>query len=192
MQLSDVVAGAATETATVVRGVKPDQLDLPTPCRDWPVRTLANHLMQVVAALEAAGRGGPVPGDLWQSDRMAGDWAARFDEEARRAVDAWSSPSAPTGAVDVGGAAMPAPMVATMLASDLVVHGWDLARATGQDLRSSPAVAELTLGFVADTAEQGRTMGLFGPPVPVAADAPPLERALALSGRDPAWRPPGA
>jgi uncharacterized protein (TIGR03086 family) len=189
MQLSPLVADAATETATVVRGVKPDQLDLPTPCRDWAVRALANHLMQVVEALDLAGRGGPVPGELWQADRMAGDWAARFDELARRAAGAWSSPSAPAGTLDLGGAPMPAPAVATMLASDLVLHGWDLARATGQQLRCSPVLAELALGFIAETAEQGRAMGLYGPPVAVADDAAPLDRALALSGRDPHWTP---
>jgi uncharacterized protein (TIGR03086 family) len=189
MQLSAVVADAATESATVVRGVKPDQLDLPTPCRDWPVRTLVNHLMQVVAALEAAGRGGPVPADLWQAERMSGDWAGRFDDEARRAVAAWSAPSAPTGTVDLGGMAMPAAAVVGMLVSDLAIHGWDLARATGQGLRCAPPVAELALRFTAETAEQGRAMGLYGPPVPVADDAPALDRALAVSGRDPAWSP---
>jgi uncharacterized protein (TIGR03086 family) len=75
-----------------------------------------------------------------------------------------------------------------MLGADLVLHGWDLARATGQTLHCSAEDAEQTGRFLDGFAEQGRGMGLFAAPVPVPADAPPLVRALALSGRDPLWR----
>jgi uncharacterized protein (TIGR03086 family) len=75
-----------------------------------------------------------------------------------------------------------------MLGADLVLHGWDLARATGQRFTCAPEVAEQTRVFLAGFAGQGRAMGLFAAPVPVGADASPLARALALSGRDPAWR----
>jgi uncharacterized protein (TIGR03086 family) len=90
----------------------------------------------------------------------------------------------------MGSIEMPAPAVATMLASDLVIHGWDLARATGQDFRCDDAVADMIHRFVADTAAQGRGMGLYAEPVPVADGAPALDRTLGLSGRDPQWTPP--
>ncbi len=181
------LATITMQTANVVRGVKPDQLDAPTPCRDWDVGTLTNHLLQVVTALDLAGRGQPVPSDLWERDLPRDDGGARFEETARGAVAAWeTSPET----VRIGSAEMPAGFAATMFATDLVIHGWDLARATGQDYRVDDDTAEMTYRFVAETAEQGRSMGIFGEPVPVAEEAPALDRALGLSGRDPGWVPP--
>lgn len=180
-----VVEKAVARTAAVVRGVKPNQFGAPTPCRDWDVRTLMNHLLQVATALGLAGRGEPVPDDVWGRDLMADGWADRFEELTVGAARAdW------TGDRRLGEAEMPASLVAAMLASDVVIHGWDLARATGQDYQCEADLAEVTYRFVADTGQQGRRMGIFGPPVPVAADAPVLTRALALSGRDPGWAPP--
>jgi uncharacterized protein (TIGR03086 family) len=76
-------------------------------------------------------------------------------------------------------------MAAAMFVSDVAIHGWDLARATGQSYRCDPDVAESTYRFVVDMAEQGRQMGIYAAPVPVADGAPAFERALARSGRDP-------
>jgi uncharacterized protein (TIGR03086 family) len=190
MRLNLLVARAATETANVIQGVKPDQFGAPTPCRDWDVRTLANHLLQVIRALSLAGRGEAVPSELWESDLMSDEWAGRFDDEARQAVTAWADPAAFEGTIELGSAEMPATLVATMLASDLVIHGWDLARATGQEYRCDGDTAELARQFVADTGDQGRAMGIFAEPVPVATGASTLDQVLGLSGRDPQWTPP--
>ncbi len=174
MNLAQIVAA----TDNVVRGTKSEQLGDPTPCAGWDVRALSGHVFQVVTALRIAGRGGPVPGELW-SRTMTG---ADFDAAAK----AWDRP--PASMIDMGGMPMPAQTVRAMLGADLVLHGWDLARATGQELTCSAEAAEQTCLFLAGFAEQGRGMGLFAAPVPVAGDAPPLVRALALSGRDPSWR----
>jgi uncharacterized protein (TIGR03086 family) len=182
------LAKITMETANVVRGVKPDQLGAPTPCRDWDIRTLTNHLLQVVTALKLAGHHDVVPGELWERDFGPED--GRFEETAREAIAAWAEPGAWEGTIPVGTAEMPAGFVAAMLATDLVIHGWDLARASGQEYRVEQDAAEATYRFVAETAEQGRGMGIFGEPVPVAEGAPALDRALALSGRDPGWAPP--
>src|SRR6266540_734131 len=121
------LATITMQTANVVRGVKPDQLDAPTPCRDWDVGTLTNHLLQVVTALDLAGRGQPVPSDLWERDLPRDDGGARFEETARGAVAAWeTSPET----VRIGSAEMPAGFAATMFATDLVIHGWVSAVAT--------------------------------------------------------------
>jgi uncharacterized protein (TIGR03086 family) len=80
---------------------------------------------------------------------------------------------------------MPAHMIGGMVLGELVVHGWDLARATGRH----SAWNEELLGFlhqeVAKTAEMGREMGVYGPEVPVADTASTLDRTLALTGRNP-------
>jgi uncharacterized protein (TIGR03086 family) len=190
MQTNDLVASATAEAARVLRGVGPDHLAAPTPCGDWDVRTLGNHLLQVVSALALAGRGAAVPDELWKRDLTVDGWSARFDDAAGQAVAAWADPVAPHRTVTMGSADMPAPFVAAMLVADLTIHGWDLARATGQDFHCAENVAESAYRFVAETAEQGRGMGLYGVPVPVSESAPALDRALGLSGRDPNWPAP--
>lgn len=190
MQLHAVLDKAITETANVVHGVKPDQLTAPTPCTDWDVRALTNHLLQVVCALSLAGRRQPVPGELWNRSLMDEGWADHFDDEARAATAAWAQPATWEDTVSLGDTQMPAPMVATMLVSDLAIHGWDLAQATGQNYRCDEDVAELTRRFVIDTGEQGRQMGIYAAPLPVADGASAFAQALAVSGRDPQWTRP--
>jgi uncharacterized protein (TIGR03083 family) len=160
-------------TLAVVRGVKPEQLGARTPCAGWDVRTLANHLLQVMTALRMTGTSEPIPDDFWGRDLMTPDWMHNFEREADQALSLPAHENA----------------MATMLAVDLVLHGWDLARATGQEFVVTDAAAALTFEFVAASAEQGRAMGIYGEPVPVDDDAPVLERALGLSGRDPQWHP---
>lgn len=82
---------------------------------------------------------------------------------------------------------MPAPLIATMLGSDLVIHGWDLARATGQDYRCEEDTAQLTYRFLLDMGGQRQQRGSFAAPLPTPEQTSLLDRALALSGRDPRW-----
>jgi uncharacterized protein (TIGR03086 family) len=85
------------------------------------------------------------------------------------------------------GAEMPARMVGDMVVGELVVHGWDLARATGQPFTLPDDLLAHVYDAVAETAEQGREMAVYGPEVPVPPDAPLLDRIVGLTGRDPAW-----
>jgi uncharacterized protein (TIGR03086 family) len=189
MQTDDLVARAAAAAGELVRGTTPDQLGAPTPCRDWDVRALTNHLLQVVTALELAGRDAAVPGDLWTRDLMPADG---FADRARGAAAAWARPGALDRSVAMGPMTMPAPQIRDMLVADLAIHGWDLACATGQPLACADAVGEAAERFVTATAEQGRSMGLFADAVPVPPGASALDRAVALSGRDPGWRAPAS
>ncbi|GAB7036284.1 MULTISPECIES: TIGR03086 family metal-binding protein [Catenuloplanes] len=184
MQLHEVLRTAFADTARVVHGVTPEQLGAPTPCADWDVRALTNHLLQVAAALSLAGRRLPVPAELWGRDLMTADAPGdRFDDDRRAALEGWSEPSAWDATVDVGGMPMPAPAAVSMLVSDLAIHGWDLAQATGQGYACAPPVARVTRDFVAGSAEQGRRMGIYAAPQPVADGTDVFAEALALSGR---------
>jgi uncharacterized protein (TIGR03086 family) len=85
---------------------------------------------------------------------------------------------------------MPAPAMAAVALDELVVHGWDLAVATGQPYSVSDADAQACISFAGAVGESpDERAGLYGPRVAVPADAPVLDRLLALTGRDPAWRP---
>ncbi len=87
---------------------------------------------------------------------------------------------------------MPSAVMATVALDEVVLHGWDLARATVQPFEVDPVSTEVVLGFTsAMTApeEAAGREGLFGPVVPVPDDAPAFDRALGNAGRDPHWRP---
>lgn len=86
-----------------------------------------------------------------------------------------------------GAAELPAPLAAELTMGDLVLHGWDLATATGQEFKCDDELAAAVEAGCRSTAELARSMGLFGPELAVPPDASPLDRALAVSGRDPSW-----
>jgi uncharacterized protein (TIGR03086 family) len=82
---------------------------------------------------------------------------------------------------------MPAELIGGMVVGELVVHGWDLAKAVGVVPLWPDDVLAFLHGAAAGMAQQARDMGIFGPEVPVPADAPVLDRIVAITGRDPGW-----
>ena len=105
-------------------------------------------------------------------------------------VAAWSAPEAWRGMTSMGGPQeMPARMIGAMAVGEVVVHGWDLARATGQQVAWDETLLEFLYDEVAKTAELGREMRAYGAEVTVPRTAPVLDRMLGLTGRDPQWRP---
>jgi uncharacterized protein (TIGR03086 family) len=88
-----------------------------------------------------------------------------------------------------GGVDLPGAVAAAVVADELVIHGWDLAVATGRPYEPDPAALQTSYGFLlAATQDPSRGGGIFGPVVPVPDEAPLLDRALGLSGRDPGWK----
>lgn len=178
--------GMARERAVpVLRGIPDAALSAPTPCAEYDVKALVNHLFQVIVqfqrlAVKEASDFGETP------DRVAGspEWRDRLVDEAGQLVAAWSTPGAEEGTT--GAMNMPARLVGSMALLDLTVHVWDLARATGQDYPGADEaiVAELSAS-VDELAPTARKMGMFGEPVPEAEGASEFERLLARTGRDP-------
>jgi uncharacterized protein (TIGR03086 family) len=97
-------------------------------------------------------------------------------------MDAW------TGSIE--GAQMPAPAVGELALIELMLHGWDVARAGGQTLEVPTALGAELLRCLEPTLEQGREFEVYGPPVRVPEGASAFSRALGLSGRDPDWQRP--
>ena len=185
--LPEAMTEAMTQTAEIVRAVRPDQLGLPTPCTAYDVDALGRHLTYwgVLYSGQAARKQQPTP-DAGPDD-VGADWAEVFTRHADQTVVAWSAPDAWTGTTSLNGAPMPAALVGSLMLAELVLHGWDLAVATGQRPTYSDTVAKTTLEIIERMADQGRAAGIFAAPVPVPDSASPLDRALAFSGRDPAW-----
>ncbi len=182
----------AAELARVVAGIRDDQLGDPTPCAGTPVAGLLAHVVDLTTAFRMAAEKTPVSGGPSASaDDLPPDWRTGIPAQLDALVEAWRRPSAWEGAAEAGGVTMPAPVAAAVALDEVLVHGWDLAVATGQDYRPDPASVQECLEMVGDrTAATDEPEGLFGPVVPVPDDAPAFDRLLGQTGRDPAWSPP--
>ncbi|MFD4986552.1 TIGR03086 family metal-binding protein [Streptomyces sp. NPDC058374] len=187
--------GPAAEAVTVLAdGVTPDQYDDPTPCPAYSVRHLLGHLSGLSLAFRDAAMkhlGGATDTDPTATRPDIGDdWHAELTARLTELPAAWRSPGAWEGVTQAGGVTFPAAEAGVVALNELVVHGWDLARATGQPYAPDPAGLEVSYAMLSAAAESGEeSAGLFGPPVPVAENASLLDRVVALSGRDPAWTP---
>jgi uncharacterized protein (TIGR03086 family) len=186
-----LVGLAATPALATVRAIGADQLTAPTPCREYDVRALINHLLFWGPSLEGAGRKTAVapPGASDRDvDLTGGDWCGALAAQLDRLVTVWREPQAWEGSAPFGGPMeLPAALVGGMVLVELVVHGWDLARATGGEPRWHDEVLAYVHHEVEQTAERGRQAGLYADPVPVPGSAPVLARTLGLTGRDPNW-----
>ncbi|WP_037668429.1 TIGR03086 family metal-binding protein [Streptomyces griseus] len=181
-----IVAGLAA-------GVREEQLTDATPCPGIAVRNMLGHLLHLSVAFRDAGR--KDLGVTTDTDPTAAvpDIGPGWREELPKVLDelaeAWRDPAAWTGMTRAGGIDLPGVVAGAVAADELVIHAWDLARATGQPYEPDPAALRASHDFLLAAAEEpDRGGGIFGPVVPVPADAPLLDRAVGLSGRDPGWR----
>ncbi|MFG2840958.1 TIGR03086 family metal-binding protein [Streptomyces zaomyceticus] len=182
------LASSAAEAARVTRGISPEQLDRSSVCTGWTVRELANHLVLYTAhGLEHRASRTRLPDELVARDFTAdSDWPERYAAQLDRALTAWAKPEAWDGDIDLGGGSMmPAGEIAAMLVAELALHGWDLARSTGQAFALPEETGVYLLDVVERYAEMYRTYEGFAVPVPVRIDSPAFARALATSGRTP-------
>lgn len=190
---------ATTALAVLVQGVREDQLSATTPCGGITVGELLDHIDNLSLAFAAAGTrqllpdgGAPRPPD---ASRLGTDWRDRLPAQLDGLAVAWQPAAAWDGSTRVGGGEMPAPVAGAAAADEVLVHGWDLAVATGQRYPGDdPSLAgPLTTAYdwARAVAEHnpGGTPGLFGPPVDVPDDAPVMDRLLGLTGRHPGWQP---
>jgi uncharacterized protein (TIGR03086 family) len=180
----------AAEVARVVAGVRDEQLTGPTPCADMSVAALLDHLDGLTVAFRAAAQKSPsTGGPSADAAHLADGWRTRIPAQLDALVAAWQAPGASDGQTEIAGMGMPAAAVGLVALNEVLVHGWDLAVATGQEYRADPAAAQACFEF-----GQGFAVGapdfrdeIYGPVVPVPADAPVFDRLLGQTGRDPGW-----
>ena len=185
-------APATTTMARLVTRVRDDQLTARTPCPDYTVADLVDHIGGLAFAFTASARKGEVPGGGGSGDgsRLEEGWRERIVAQLAELTEAWRDPAAYDGITMAGPLEMPAEVAALVAMNEVVVHGWDLARSTGQRFEVDERAATACLGFAqsfeAPASDEG---GPFGPPVPVPADADVLDRLVGATGRDPSWTP---
>lgn len=181
---------AASEMVRVAGCVRDGQLGAPTPCDGWTVRDLVGHVLGLTAAFTAAARKETLHGDA--PDGLPAGWRDLLHRQADDLAQAWRRPEAWQGEAKAGGVTMPGDVMGVVALDELVLHGWDLARATGQRFDATLADVEACTDFAAAVSGPGQEdqrQGLYGPVVPVPDDAPALDRLLGLAGRDPGWQP---
>ncbi|WP_330172832.1 TIGR03086 family metal-binding protein [Streptomyces sp. NBC_01498] len=190
-------APACAALARLLDGVEDRHLAGPTPCPDYTVRDLLAHLTGLTLAFRDAGRKalGPTTDTPPTNDlpTLEDDWRTVLPERLNGLVEAWRAADAWEGFTRAGGVDLPGEVAGIVALNEVLVHGWDLARSTGQAYEIDSASLEATFSFLepaAASAEAGDgPEGLFGPPVRLPADAPLLDRVIGLSGRRPDWRP---
>ena len=182
---------AADRLGAVIADIRADQLAAPTPCPDSPVATLLDHVAGFGPAFGACAS--KDLGDLTANppvaaaDHLDPQWRTSIPPALTGLADAWSDPAAWTGMTQVGGVDLPGEVAGVVALDELVIHGWDLARATGQPFEAADDDLLACLPFLEQAPD--RSGALFGPVVRVAPDAPLLHRVLGLAGRDPQWQP---
>ncbi len=187
---------AAQRLAGLIALVEDDELGRPTPCPAYSLGDLIDHAGGLALAFTAAankergtyGDQGP-SGD---ASRLGDDWRKRIPSDLKTLVEAWREPDAWTGMTRIAGMDAPAEMVGLTVADELVVHGWDVARATGQPYRCEPELLDAARSFLVQFASPDAPAGPnvpFGPSRQLPDDAPLLDRVVALAGRDPGWSP---
>jgi uncharacterized protein (TIGR03086 family) len=184
------LAPQAAEVARTVAGVRDDQLTAPTPCTDTSVAALLDHIMGLTVAFRlAAGKSSLAGGPRADADNLAADWRTRLPEQLEALVASWREPAAWEGTTEVAGVRMPAPEIAVVALNEVLIHGWDLAVATGQDYRADDTSVRACLDFAVEFAKGAPEArdAMYAPVVPVADDAPEFDRLLGQTGRAPGW-----
>ncbi|MCH6163667.1 TIGR03086 family metal-binding protein [Streptomyces marispadix] len=183
----------AREVKALLGGVRDDGLAAPTPCGSYSVRELLGHLLDLARAFTDAARkdlGAGTDRDPSASlPRLPDDWRERLPVQLDELAAAWRSEAAWEGDTRAGGVDLPGSVAGIVAINELVLHGWDLARATGQEYRGDPAALEASVGMLSQTGPAERAP-MFGPAVEVSEEASLLDRAVALGGRSPDWSPP--
>jgi uncharacterized protein (TIGR03086 family) len=160
----------------VLRGIGEDDLDRPTPCSDFTVGELADHLIGSLVSLGVMAGGSVVPAEV-------GSVESRVAFVGQQALEAWHQRGL-EGTVKLGEHDMPAAAAANILSIELLVHGWDFAAATGQRMSVSDEVSRYVLDLAQQViSPQARQRGSFADAIEVGPDTGILERLIAFSGR---------
>jgi uncharacterized protein (TIGR03086 family) len=170
-----------------VRAIRPEQWHNPTPCAEWDVRALVNHLVteQLWAPLLLDGATVDDVGDRFEGDQLGTDPVTAWTSAAAAAREAFAAPGALRRSVELSYGRRPAEGYCQEMTMDLAVHAWDLARGIMGDEHLDEDLVDDVLAFIEPQVEHLASSGLFAPPVAVGAEADAQSRLLAMLGRRP-------
>jgi uncharacterized protein (TIGR03086 family) len=164
---------------------------LPTPCTEWDVRTLLTHLVGGNLRWAGVARGepmrrGPAQGGGPAPDLLGDDPAGAYRRSAAALKEAWRDPALLDRPFELPIGVLPGRAAVNLHLVETVTHGWDLARATGQESTFDPDVVGAALQFAqSNTPGERPPSAVFAPPVAVDDDLPEIDRLAAYLGRAP-------
>jgi uncharacterized protein (TIGR03086 family) len=161
---------------TLGKVARTEDLDATTPCDDWDVRTLLNHMLETQSYFASSARGRQAsPPSPHPPDLLSDDPVADFERARAETIEAFDQP----GVIEKTGPSL------GIAAGDQLLHGWDLAKATDQDTTMPAGLAEEVYGLIHGRFTEDERKGVFKPEVEIGADASAQDRLLAYTGRDP-------
>ena len=175
------------ETTKIVNGISPDQLGDPTPCTEWSVRDIVNHITGGATMFTECVEHGDVPderlGQLMGGDNLGDDFKGAWAQAATRAKATFREPGAMEKIVKLPFGEMPAEIALNIAIFDVTTHACDLAHATGQKVEDEELLeTALTVGKQLIT-QDFRNGVMFGDEQPCGDTATASERLLAFGGR---------
>ena len=188
MDTVDLFSKASQATADIAANVTESHLSGATPCSEYDVKGLSNHIAGFYGMTAMAAHKQSIEGDPG-ADIVGSDPAAVIPGMIQGAVAAWQEPGSTEGKTKFGPGEYDASFAASITLWETVIHGWDLAKSTGQELQVSDDVGEAIFGIAQQLCndEQRGEGKPFGAEINVADGASAFEKALGLSGRDPNW-----
>ncbi len=170
----------------IIAGVRPDQMDLPTPCTEWNVRQVINHNLKVAECTLSLLSGTGFVNPMEVDDPLPTEGASgAFEATTFAILEAVKSPGAAERFIETPVMSMSTPQLLMQVFGDLMIHKWDLATATGQDTSMDDGLAEICYNLIEPQMEGSRQMGMFGPIVTVPPNASARDKLLGLAGRAP-------
>ncbi len=168
-----------------VHAVSADQWHLPTPCTDWDVRTLVNHVTveQLWVPPLMGGRTVADVGTALDGDQLGDDPIATWDRAVEASIAAFGASGALESTITLSRGPTAAVDYCWEMTTDALIHAWDLARDIGADETLDPELVDLVYERTLPFADELQKTGMFAPPVPVGPDADAQTRLLALFGR---------
>jgi len=192
----DLYARVLRQSVDIVDGIGDDQWDRPTPCAQWTVRELVEHMILENRGFAAAAGGETSDRRVWTDRQFVDDRRADYRASADRVVEAFGAPGVLDGEFWLPlinpAVRLPARQAVSFHLLDYVVHGWDVAAAIGRPVRVPADIAEAALDIalreVPDGPRRRRPQASFVPPVEATPGASALDRMLAWLGRSPTWQ----
>ncbi len=180
-------ARAAQATRKYVGGIRPDQWTLSTPCSEWNVRQVLNHLVsEAFWAVELFnGKTIAQVGKRFDGDLLGKDPLAAYGQSTKQAAQAMQAPSAMAATCHLSYGDVPGAVYAGHLFVDALIHGWDIAKGAGQDTRLNVALVKASWATVEPQLTGFQGSGVFGTPVLVAKNADLQTKLLGALGRRP-------
>jgi uncharacterized protein (TIGR03086 family) len=180
------LGAAVGQARPIISAVSRDRYDEPTPCTDWSVGQLINHMIGGLTMFRDVGIDGQADPALFSRDLIGEDATASFDAAGAAALEAWGADGKMAGTASLPFGEFPAAFALQLPAMDMVVHGWDLAKATGQEVNWDRDLIAETLAFCEATFTTPEFRGNdFAPAVELDGDPDDLSRLVAFLGRQP-------